>query len=107
MGIGNSAYQLADLNAAADAFRNALRDQPDTAAAHNNLAQVLMKLALMKNEKLDEAEKQAQRAVKLGGPHLETYRETLSEIQRAKEIFANRIPVSTAPMYSNQRSATK
>ena len=107
MGIGNSAYQLADLNAAADAFRNALRDHPDTAAAHNNLAQVLMELVVMKNGKLAEAEKHAQRAVELGGPHLETYRETLSEIQRAKEIFANRIPVSTAPMYSNQRSATK
>lgn len=107
MGLGNSAYQLADLSAATDAFRNAVRDHPDTAAAHNNLAQVLMELAVKKDGNLDEAEKHAQRAVELGGPHLESYRETLGEIQQAKEIFASRMPASTAPMYSNQKSAIK
>ena len=107
MGLGNSAYQLADLNAAADAFRNAVRDHPDAAAAHNNLAQVLMELAVMKDGKLDEAEKHAQRAVKLGGPHLEIYRETLGEIQRAKKISTSAEPAVTAPGYSNQKSATK
>ena len=89
MGLGNSAYQLSDLNAATDAFRAAIRDHPDAAAAHNNLAQVLMERALSdpssrKQESLNEAEKHAQRAVALGGPHLESYRATLAEIQRAQ-----------------------
>ena len=102
MGLGNSAYQLADLNAASDAFRAAVRDHPDAAAAHNNLAQVLMELALLnqslmkqlvinpsqtKQERLDEAEKHARRAVALGGPHLESYRDTLAEIQRAQKTI--------------------
>jgi tetratricopeptide (TPR) repeat protein len=92
MGLGNSAYQLADLKAATDAFRAAVRDHPNAAAAHNNLAQVLMELALlkqpsMKQESLDEAEKHAQRAVALGGPHLESYRATLAEIQQAQKMI--------------------
>jgi hypothetical protein len=80
MGLGNSAYQLADLNAAEQAFRQAVRDHPDTAAAYNNLAQVLLEQG-----KLTEAEKQARYAVELGGPHLESYRATLADIQRAKK----------------------
>jgi tetratricopeptide (TPR) repeat protein len=79
MGLGNSAYQLADLNAAEQAFRQAVRDHPNTAAAYNNLAQVLLEQG-----KLTEAEKQARYAVELGGPHLESYRATLTDIQRAK-----------------------
>jgi len=79
MGLGNSAYQLSNLTAAAQAFRNAIRDHPDAGAAYNNLAQVLLEQG-----KLDEAEKQAQRAVTLSGPHLESYRSTLADIQQAK-----------------------
>jgi Tfp pilus assembly protein PilF len=80
MGLGNSAYQLADLNTAEQAFRNAVRDHPDAGAAHNNLAQVLMEQG-----KLREAEEHARRAVNLGGEHLESYRSTLAEIQRAQQ----------------------
>ncbi len=79
MGLGNSAYQLADLNTAAQAFRNAIRDHPNAGVAYNNLAQVLLE-----QRKLDEAEKHAQRAVTLGGPHQESYRSTLADIQQAK-----------------------
>lgn len=79
MGLGNSAYQLADLNAAEQAFRHAVRDHPDAAAAHNNLAQVLLE-----QRELDEAEKHAQRAVELAGPHLQSYRATLRDIQLAR-----------------------
>jgi len=79
MGLGNSAYQLANLNTAAQAFRNAIRAHPDASTAYNNLAQVLLEQG-----KLDEAEKQAQRAVTLAGPHLESYRATLADIQQAK-----------------------
>lgn len=79
MGLGNSAYQLADLNTAAQAFRNAVRDHPNAGVAYNNLAQILLEQG-----KLDDAEKQAQRAVTLAGPHLESYRFTLADIQQAK-----------------------
>jgi hypothetical protein len=79
MGLGNSAYRLADLNTAEQAFRNAVRDHPDAAAAHNNLAQVLMEQG-----KLNEAEKHAHRAVSLGGEHLQSYRATLKEVLRKK-----------------------
>jgi len=79
MGLGNSAYQLADLNTAAQAFRNAARDHPNAGVAYNNLAQVLLEQG-----KLDEAEKQAQHAVTLAGPHLKNYRSTLADIQQAK-----------------------
>ncbi len=78
MGLGNSAYQLGDLSAATQAFRNATNAHPDAAAAHNNLAQVLMERG-----QFDEAQKHGQRAVALGGPNLETSRATLAEIQRA------------------------
>lgn len=84
MGLGNSAYQLDELNAAAEDFRNAVRTHPNAGAAHNNLAQVLMELVLKKQGKLNEAEKHAQRAVELGGPHLKSYRETLNNIRRAQ-----------------------
>ena len=79
MGLGNTAYQLADLNTAAEAFRNAVSNHPNAAAAHNNLAQVLFEQG-----KLSEAEKQVRRAVELGGPHLKSYRNTLDEILREK-----------------------
>lgn len=79
MGLGNTAYQLTDLNTAEQAFKNAVHDHPNEAAAHNNLAQVLLE-----KEKLDEAEKQARRAMELGGPHLESYHATLADIQRAQ-----------------------
>jgi len=80
MGLGNSAYQLGELNAAAEDFRNALRDHPDTGVAHNNLAQILLE-----QKKLDKAEKHARRAVGLGGIHLKSYRETLDDIQQAQQ----------------------
>lgn len=86
MGLGNSAYQLADLNGAAQAFARAVKDHPNAAAAHNNLAQVLME-----QKKLAEAEKHGRRAVELGGPHLESYHETLFDIQRAQSATHNRL----------------
>ncbi len=41
-GLGNSAYAAGDLSGAASAFRNAIEAYPDSAAAHNNLANVLL-----------------------------------------------------------------
>lgn len=78
MGQGNSAYALHDLDAASAAFRRAVEYHPDAAAAHNNLAQVLLEQG-----KLAEAETHAQRAVALGGPQQASYGATLADI-RAK-----------------------
>ncbi len=101
MGLGNSAYQLGDLPGAAHAFATAVNKHSDAAAAHNNLAQVLLE-----QRKLTEAEKQAQRAVELAGPYLESYRKTLADIQQAQKS-PGFLPAATAPADSNQRSAIK
>lgn len=42
MGAGNSAYVAGDLSAAAQAFNAAITAHPDSAAAHNNYANVLL-----------------------------------------------------------------
>lgn len=76
LGLGNTRYALGDPKGAEAAFRQALRDHADAAAAHNNLAQVLAE-----QRRWGEAEAAARRAVELGGPLLATYRETLRRIQ--------------------------
>lgn len=76
MGLGNSRYSLHDLDGSAEAFHQATLMQPENGLAFNNLAHVL-----------DEQGKQkaalvaAQRAVDLGGPFLDTFRQTLEEIK--------------------------
>jgi len=77
MGLGNSKYQLHELDTAADAFSQATRLQPDNGIAYNNWANVLAEQG-----KLDEAMKTAQRAVDLGGPFEATFRQTLGEIKK-------------------------
>lgn len=75
-GVGNSAYLLGDLSAAAAAFRAASQRHPDNAPALNNLATVLQEQG-----KLDEALAAATQAVALGGPLLKNAQVTLSSIQ--------------------------
>jgi hypothetical protein len=77
LGLGNSRYGLGDLAAAAQAFRRATELHPSAAPAFNNLAQTLLE-----SGQLDEAAKAADRAIELGGPHLDVYRETREEIRR-------------------------
>ena len=101
MGLGNSAYRLGDLAKAAEAFATAVRDHPNAAAAHNNLAQVLLE-----QKKLPEAEQQARRAVELGGPYLESYQRTLADIQQAQQSLSP-LPTTTSPADSGQRSAVR
>jgi tetratricopeptide (TPR) repeat protein len=78
MGLGNSAYVLGDAAEAADAFAQATRLQPQAADAWNNLA-----LAHLASRRIAEARSAAQRAIELGGPRLDRYRDTLSRIERA------------------------
>ena len=79
MGLGNTAYALKDLDAAEAAFRQAVVDHPDSAAAYNNLAHVLAQ-----RHHYAEALVAARRAVELGGPQEAEARRTLAEIEAAR-----------------------
>lgn len=76
MGLGNSRYSLHDLAGSAEAFRRATLLQPENGIPFNNMAQVLNDQG-----KRTEALAVAQRAVDLGGPLLENFRQTLDEIK--------------------------
>lgn len=76
MGIGNSKYNLHELDSSADAFYQATQLQPENGLAYNNLAYVLAEQG-----KWNEALTAAQRAVDLSGPFQETFRQTLDEIK--------------------------
>ena len=76
MGLGNSRYSLHDLAGAAEAFRRATLLEPKNGMAFNNLAQVLAEQGKRK-----EALATAQRAVELGGPLLENFKQTLEKIK--------------------------
>jgi hypothetical protein len=75
IGLGNTEYALKDLAAAEHAFRRAGEAHPRSAAAFNNLAQVLAD-----SGRLPEAEQAARRAVALGGPLLPQAEKTLDAI---------------------------
>ena len=80
MGLGNSRYALGDVAGAEEEFRQATQDHPEAAAAFNNLAQ-----ALADQKKWPQARAAARHAVELGGPQIETYRETLKQIEAKLE----------------------
>lgn len=77
IGLGNTFYGLGDLGEAERAFRQATMHHPESAVAFNNLAQVLSDLKHYR-----PALEAARKAVSLGGAQLETYRETLAQIQK-------------------------
>lgn len=74
MGLGNSRYTLHDLAGSAEAFSRAALLQPENGTPFNNLAHVLNSQGKRK-----AAQAAAQRAVDLGGPLLEDFRQTLEE----------------------------
>jgi hypothetical protein len=76
MGLGNSEYNLHDLNSSAEAFYQATLLQPENGMAFNNWAHVLAEQG-----KLKKALNAAQRAVDLGGPFIDTFRQTLEEVK--------------------------
>ncbi|EGB15590.1 Tetratricopeptide TPR_1 repeat-containing protein [Pseudodesulfovibrio mercurii] len=76
IGLGNARYSLGNAEGAAKAFRRATEVKPDSGIAFNNLAFVLDELG-----RRDEALQAAQKAVSLGGPQIETFRQTLSDIE--------------------------
>jgi tetratricopeptide (TPR) repeat protein len=78
MGIGNTLYAMGELAEAEEAFREAVRRNPGGASGYNNLAQVLFETG-----RREEALKMARKAVDLGGPLADLYRQTLEQIEAA------------------------
>jgi predicted double-glycine peptidase len=71
LGLGNTAYAMGDLGAAAGAYQQTVQAHPDYADAWNNLAQVQLELG-----KLRDASAAIAKAVALGGPRLGAYQAT-------------------------------
>ena len=84
IGLGNSYYAMGKLADAEAVFRQASRDHPQSGIAFNNLAQTCAD-----EGKYAEALAAARRAVELGGPLADTFRQTLADIQatiQAKKV---------------------
>ncbi|MBL0716174.1 MAG: PA2778 family cysteine peptidase [Desulfosarcina sp.] len=76
IGMANGHIALDDFASAEGALREAVRSHPQSGDAANNLAHVLVL-----RDKPGEALPWALRAVAIGGPHREIYRQTLREIE--------------------------
>lgn len=79
IGLGSALYGQKKIPEAAQAFERATRAHPEAAPAFNNLAHVLAEL-----DRTDEALRAAERAVSLGGPHLEAAKSTLEAIRKKR-----------------------
>lgn len=75
IGLGNSRYALGELYAAEQALLEASRRFPNEGAVFNNLAQILLE-----TNQYQAAESAARRAVELGGPMADVFRQTLEDI---------------------------
>lgn len=80
LGLGNAAYAQGDRTSAADAFRQAAQDHPNSAAAFNNLATVLAEQG-----QWEQASRAAETAVALGGPWKNVAQETLQSVRAARQ----------------------
>lgn len=78
LGLGTTALQLGDVEAAITALERATAVRADSADAWNNLA-----LALLHGGRAEAARRAAQRAVQLGGARAERYRATLTAAEHA------------------------
>lgn len=79
MGLGNSKYNMHQLDSSENAFSQAIQLQPENGLAYNNLAYVLLEQG-----RLEEALNAAQHAVDLNGPFHNSFRQTLDEIKKMK-----------------------
>jgi hypothetical protein len=79
MGLGNLSYDAGQYADAVRYFHDAATTHPDAGDAFNNLAQ-----AYARSLQWHEAEVAIQQALALGGNHIEIYRRTRDEIQRAQ-----------------------
>ena len=72
MGYGNNLYMQGQLAEALQQYKKVISHDPEFAAAYNNAAQVY-------------AESFAQKAITLGGVHIQQYRSTLKDIRRMQK----------------------
>ena len=79
IGLGNCWYALGNLDSAASVLHEASNRFPEEGTVFNNLAHVLFEQGDM-----IAAEQAARQAVDLGGPLIDSYRQTLLEIQNRK-----------------------
>ena len=79
MGLGNCRYALGDLVGAEKAFRRAIKICQTCGDSYNNLSQVLAE-----QRHYNAAMKAAGEAIRLGGPNIEIYRQTLEDIKQMK-----------------------
>jgi tetratricopeptide (TPR) repeat protein len=84
MGAGNSAYVAGDLSAAAQDFNAAIAAHPDSAAAHNNYANVLLA-----QYKYREAKAAAQRGLALAGKDASLQAQIQSTLDEINAASAN------------------
>ncbi len=75
MGYGNLHYAAQELAEAAKLFTAVIASHPDYAPAYNNLAQVQFE-----EGKQVAAERNARKAIALGGNYLDIYQQTLQTI---------------------------
>ncbi len=81
--LGNVRFGQGRLDQAEAAYREVIRTAPDNAEAYNNLAWLLY----TRQEKLDEAEELAAKAVALE-PGRAAFRDTLEQVRRARAGFS-------------------
>ena len=77
IGLGNSQHALENLSGAEQAFRSAVDAAPQSGAAYNNLAHVLMEL-----NRDEEALEAINQAIRFGGPLAEVFQKTRTAIQQ-------------------------
>lgn len=99
MGLGNSLYKAGALAEAEAVFRSAAR-RHDSAPAWNNLANLLLE-----RQRLREARDAAQKAVALGGPTVDSARDTLQQIEARLASPAS--PRRKAPRETPRDRATR
>lgn len=85
MGYGNALYAQQALSAAGAQYAAVVRDFPDYAPAHNNLAMVLAERG-----EFSQALQHVQRAIALGGVHSAQYQSTLNEIRQLQAAHRKR-----------------
>jgi len=79
LGAGNGHYRRGNKKKARDYYSMAINLNPDSAIAHNNLAQTLYDLG-----QIERAREHALEAIALGGPATSTFRQTLEQINSAR-----------------------
>ncbi|NKC16389.1 MAG: PA2778 family cysteine peptidase [Gammaproteobacteria bacterium] len=80
VGLANARYGQGDISGAASILQQAVRHHPSAGIAHNNLAHTLGELG-----DIAQALSHAHRAVELGGPRINLFRQTLSELRAKRQ----------------------